>query len=249
MKEHEFIELLNLYLDHEITAEDAARLEAEIQLNQDRRNTYREYCRMQRACRILANEFTSTPATDRILAVRSSVTPAPTNADGSDAWQQWVLGASGLVAVASLALVAYFGMGTSSGTESMAQVRPASSGYRVVSENARSSLGQPIAVAPTVADGAGLSRSLMAEPAAASDRSLMLSFSSVPSPGLRLVSHQEDQLEWVRQFQMVSLADRNSVSLPRFEGKPHTLRPDVRAIRLGLPAETTDEFAAFRFLK
>ena len=33
MKDNEFIELLNLYLDHEISQEDAARLEAEVQRN------------------------------------------------------------------------------------------------------------------------------------------------------------------------------------------------------------------------
>ena len=33
MKDSEFIELLNLYLDHEISTADAARLEAEVQAN------------------------------------------------------------------------------------------------------------------------------------------------------------------------------------------------------------------------
>lgn len=57
MKDPEFIELLNLYLDHEISPGDAARLEAEVQGNAERRRIYREYCRMQKACRVLAGEF------------------------------------------------------------------------------------------------------------------------------------------------------------------------------------------------
>jgi hypothetical protein len=58
MKDSEFLELLNLYLDHEITAADAVRLEAEIRHNAERRKIYREYCRMQQACRILAADVT-----------------------------------------------------------------------------------------------------------------------------------------------------------------------------------------------
>lgn len=63
MKDSEFIELLNLYLDHEISAADAARLEAEVQSNPARRRMYQDYCRMQKACKILAQDFTvETPA-------------------------------------------------------------------------------------------------------------------------------------------------------------------------------------------
>ena len=47
MKDSEFIELLNLYLDHEISVADAARLEAEVQGSPARRRVYREYCQMQ----------------------------------------------------------------------------------------------------------------------------------------------------------------------------------------------------------
>src|SRR5690606_15744083 len=57
MKDSEFIDLLNLYLDHEISAADAARLAAEVQSNVERRNIYRDYCRMQKACRLLTAEF------------------------------------------------------------------------------------------------------------------------------------------------------------------------------------------------
>ncbi|PTX99064.1 zf-HC2 domain-containing protein [Opitutus sp. ER46] len=67
MKDSEFIELLNLYLDHEISAADAARLEAEVQGNPSRRRIYQDYCRMQKACRMLAEDFVSepTPETSR----------------------------------------------------------------------------------------------------------------------------------------------------------------------------------------
>ena len=65
MRDSEFIELLNLYLDHEISAADAARLEAEVQSNPSRRRVYQDYCRMQKGCKMLAQDFASEPAADR----------------------------------------------------------------------------------------------------------------------------------------------------------------------------------------
>jgi len=57
MKESEFIELLNLYVDHEISVEDSARLEAEVAKSPARRKTYREYCMMHKACDVLAAHY------------------------------------------------------------------------------------------------------------------------------------------------------------------------------------------------
>ena len=63
MKDSEFIQLLNLYLDHEISAADAARLEAEVQSNPERQKIYRQYCRMQKACKLLTTDFAPEVAT------------------------------------------------------------------------------------------------------------------------------------------------------------------------------------------
>ena len=74
MKESEFIELLNLYLDHEISTADAARLEAEVQANPARRRVYQQYCRMQKACKLAAADFQTTgepvetPADRKVVA-------------------------------------------------------------------------------------------------------------------------------------------------------------------------------------
>ena len=68
MKESKFIELLNLYVDHQITPADAALLEAEIQRSPERRKVYRQYCQMQKACSTLAESFLSdAPAADKNL--------------------------------------------------------------------------------------------------------------------------------------------------------------------------------------
>ena len=57
MKTDKFIELLNLYLDGELKPSEAAELEREITANPESRRIYRQYCRMQRACTVLADRF------------------------------------------------------------------------------------------------------------------------------------------------------------------------------------------------
>ncbi len=62
MNDREFIELLNLYVDHEISAEDALRLEKEVAADPERREVYRQYCRMQKACSMLSEELLESAA-------------------------------------------------------------------------------------------------------------------------------------------------------------------------------------------
>ena len=63
MKEPRFIELLNLYVDQQLSPQEAAELEAEIQQNPAPHRTYRQYCRMQKACaQLFEHERSSAPA-------------------------------------------------------------------------------------------------------------------------------------------------------------------------------------------
>lgn len=57
MNKPEFIELLNLYVDREISPLDATRLEEEVLKHADRREIYLEYCRIHKACATLAEQF------------------------------------------------------------------------------------------------------------------------------------------------------------------------------------------------
>jgi len=70
MKDQEFIELLNLYLDHEITPADAKRLEVEVRSNPERHRVYREYCQLHKGCGVLAAQFVSERAANPNLAAR-----------------------------------------------------------------------------------------------------------------------------------------------------------------------------------
>ena len=99
MKESKFIELLNLYIDHQISPEEAARLEEEILQDPRRRQTYNQYCRMQRACTLVLDQFKS-PVDGAGKAAGDIV--------GFEATKRrfrWEYLATGLAAAASLALV------------------------------------------------------------------------------------------------------------------------------------------------
>src|SRR5258708_25040069 len=53
MKETKFIELMNLYVNQQITPADAIHLEEEILTDPKRRAVYKQYCQMHRACALL----------------------------------------------------------------------------------------------------------------------------------------------------------------------------------------------------
>jgi len=57
MKDHRFIELLNLYIDRQITAEETAELEAEIQQHPQRQAVYRQYCQIHAATKLVYESF------------------------------------------------------------------------------------------------------------------------------------------------------------------------------------------------
>ncbi len=94
MNDSKFIELLNLYLDHEISPADAALLEAEVARDPARREVYREYCRMQKACVVLTSQFG-----DAAPAEPAAFSPRPARRASSALW------ASGVLAAACAAIV------------------------------------------------------------------------------------------------------------------------------------------------
>ena len=103
MNDSEFIEYLNLYLDHEITAADAARLEAEVQRSPERRRIYRDYCRMQKACMLLAKDFN-----DEAASAAAQVR-VPVEVEGARrfSWGTGVWGTAGLFAAAACVAIVF----------------------------------------------------------------------------------------------------------------------------------------------
>lgn len=68
MKDSRFIELLNLYVDQQLTGTEVAELENEIQRTPHRRRTYQQYCRMQKACTVLFEHDRSQAPSSRTLS-------------------------------------------------------------------------------------------------------------------------------------------------------------------------------------
>lgn len=62
MKENRFIELLNLYIDRQITAAETAELEAELQGNPKRQAVYRQYCQIHTATKQVYASFRASSA-------------------------------------------------------------------------------------------------------------------------------------------------------------------------------------------
>jgi anti-sigma factor RsiW len=62
MKDSRFIELLNLYIDRQITTEETAELEAEIQRNPKRQSVYRQYCQIHSATKMVYESFRAVAA-------------------------------------------------------------------------------------------------------------------------------------------------------------------------------------------
>jgi hypothetical protein len=97
MKDSEFIELLNLYLDHEISSEESARLEAEVASNADRLRLYRQYCRMQKACVVLADQHReNAPAQD---AMAAAFAPRSVWSGAAGLWTTGLLAAAASISV------------------------------------------------------------------------------------------------------------------------------------------------------
>lgn len=67
MKDHRFIELLNLYIDRQITVAETAELEAEIQQSPARQAVYRQYCQIHSATKMVYDSFRANAAGQPVL--------------------------------------------------------------------------------------------------------------------------------------------------------------------------------------
>lgn len=108
MKETRFIELLNLYVDQQLNPQEAAELEAEIQLNPARHRTYRQYCRMQKACaQLFEHERSVAPASTALSrAMADADRKIVAFPEREKRWAIWPVGFS-IGAVAAAACVAF----------------------------------------------------------------------------------------------------------------------------------------------
>lgn len=104
MKESKFIELLNLYIDRQISTKEAELLETEISNSPRHQQIYRQYCRMHRACTMVLENL-GTTSTQSLADARETTTRIVKiePAVGRPVWGYY---AAGLAAAACLTLVA-----------------------------------------------------------------------------------------------------------------------------------------------
>ncbi len=124
MKDHRFIELVNLYIDRQITAAETAELEAEMQGNPRRRAIYRQYCQLHTATKQVYDSFRTDAASPHAAGTPSGRVVL---ADFKPrARSNWIHYAGGLTAAACLALVLVrFNSNSRPAAETVAQALPA----------------------------------------------------------------------------------------------------------------------------
>lgn len=115
MRNARFIELLNLYVDQEISVEEAAELETEILRSTKRRAVYNQYCKLQRGCVGLfesANSHAPAPQLNKLLAAAQAADQKVAEFPALDAFPTmrsspswWRTAAVGGAMAASVALV------------------------------------------------------------------------------------------------------------------------------------------------
>jgi len=218
MNDSEFFELLNLYLDHEISTVDAARLEREVQSNPERRRVYEEYCRMQKACTMLAKDFVApevAPGAQKVVAFSSQ-----------PSWKTGVVTSAGLVAVAACVALVMANRSTvlvpsSSGAPSLAVAVGGAGSRTAMSVDAKlvAESGNKIA------RGATISRTVTMPVAHRSEtQPTVVARGLVLSTNFALTQQTDantapSQLDWINGLQILPMPQAKADDL-RFETRP-----------------------------
>jgi len=236
MKEPEFIELLNLYLDHEISSEDAVRLEAEVQKNPERRRTYQDYCRMQTACRLVARDFQAEAAS---MPVPLALPVSPARRSGAH-WGQFAT-FGGLAAAAGLAIIFVTTRSSPAGTDS----------GPLVQATAASPAVAPAPSAPAMAPGMIHAVRVPSVPVAGPSNSLLLTGRVQSDAMLAAAVEQADaRFEWMRMVQLEPIQSRPAQSGLRFESpRPASAEAGARTYGSAQPLTGDAEWVGFRFNK
>lgn len=204
MKDSEFIELLNLYLDHEISASDAARLEAEVQSNPERQRVYRQYCKMQKACKVLAADFATTGDEAEAAPDPKVVAFNPAVAPRSQRNVRYVFGS--LAAAAACVALVFVGRNRTAGeAEILPTVEPVAQVSVPAAPSAVANVA-PSAPRGLISVAQRQNSILVANP-------LLLTGNSQAQAVLAAAVRQADnQLAWLETVQLAPLPERTQVS-------------------------------------
>ena len=221
MKDAKFIELLNLYVDHQISPEEAELLETEVRSNPERRRVYHEYCQIQKASSVIAETFrTEAPANAPKIAdfkVRRSSAGA-------------VAYIGGLLAVAACVAVV-LGVRSRQQHSNLSPTAPT----LAVAVQPKAIVPVAVAVAPRPALQPVFGPRL-------------LTLRETNAESTEVVATDRDAFgDWMNDVQLASLP-RTSADDLQFDARA-TLQPDSRSLHAGRPILGKVESTAFTFQK
>lgn len=254
MKDSEFIELLNLYLDHEISAADAARLEAEVQRDPNRQKIYRQYCRMQKACRLLTADFqpeTAGEASGKVVAFdRATVAAAPRRNSGGI----YTVGA--LAAAAACVAIIFAGRSRTSPVETatMAAAPTPAVAPVLVADTAgpARSAEVPVTIVATtnaVAPSGPQSLGGFSRPKMVADPLLLTGSSQADAVLAAAIEQANAQFAWMQNVQLTPIQQPGSMQNLRFDAQPVSWQPERRALDGRSTSSGATEMSAFQFMK
>ena len=233
MKDSEFIDLLNLYLDHEISAADAARLEAEVQSNPTRRRVYQDYCRMQKACKLLAQDFGTEPTTDvedKIVAFEQASAQR-----GARRTTMYVV--SGLAAAAACVAVVFVGRSHNS-AQSIVPSSPVAVQTAPAAPMATTEPAQMVATTTPPAANRGIERR--------NPNALSLRNAQNDALTLSVAAQNDPHFAWIQDLRLTPIQNPTPIEQLRFDTRPN-IPADARTFTHGNAA--VDSQIAIRFQK
>jgi len=104
MKDDRFIELVNLYIDRQITPAETGELEAELQADPQRRRVYQQYCRMHRATQLVYESFRQEAGREAPQTTRQGGTLVRLQG-ARHRRQRWLVAFGGMAAAACVGLL------------------------------------------------------------------------------------------------------------------------------------------------
>lgn len=224
MKDQRFIELLNLYIDRQISTAETAELEAEIQQDPKRQKVYRQYCKIHTATKVVYGSFragaeqpagvaTDRPATIELFESRRRRS-------------HWAYYAGGLAAAACLAVV-FMRQSPSSATAPENLAAAPQAGASVIAASPAPVVPAPAAVAPEATPAAPAVRSATPSP----DYSAMLT----------AMREQDEERALATAARVQSLFNDDL-----FEAQRGPVGTDLRTVR-PRQANSQAEFTGFQF--
>ncbi len=242
MNDTRFIELLNLYLDHQLAPQEAAELEAEVMRNPARRRTYDQYCRLQRGCCMLGERERSAAPASQAFARSLRDVERKIASPRRSTWQPAYAGFFAVSAMAAcVAVVIIVNRSPSRDAGAAAPELIAKSEPQVLRPEATETM-MVAASRSTATPAAATSTAFELQPVLAATSGFGVARNSREA---EIAAADPEALEWMKRVEQLPL-QQIVVDDQAFESRA-TLHQDNRVFRSRHAIQGTAEFTAFQF--